>query len=244
MNFENEYKKTVDMLKPSEKFKESLFKVQEGRTMKFDKKKFAIIAAAATMAIGTTAFAAGGISYYTSSSSPKDAITDYSEAMSKADELGCESIPEAFSNGYTFENANTMDVNGMSESGKVMVTSTDFTADYVKDDMPDIHMFVNHLHETEDNGYAVESKMIGDVEVYFNRVTYKFVPAGYELTEEDEKNMEDPHFELSCGTDEIEIMENTGVSFQKGDKLYNMFAWDSEMTSEEWYAMAEELLAE
>lgn len=244
MNFENEYKKTVDMLKPSEKFKESLFKVQEGRTMKFDKKKFAIIAAAATMAIGTTAFAAGGISYYTSSSSPKDAITDYSEAMSKADELGCESIPEAFSNGYTFENANTMDVNGMSESGKVMVTSTDFTADYVKDDMPKVSLFVNQLHENEDHSYAVDSKVIGDVTVYYNEATYKFVPTTYEMTEEDEKNLEDPHFALSWGTDEIEITKFIGVSFAKGDKYYNMFAWDSEMTSEEWYAMAEELLAE
>ena len=64
----------------------------------------------------------------------------------------------------------------------------------------------------------------------------------YELTEEDKQNIERPDYEISYGSDEVEIMVNTGISYVKGQKGYNMFCWDGDMTTEEWFTIAEELM--
>lgn len=110
--------------------------------------------------------------------------------------------------------------------------------------MPDINMFINQVHETENESYAVDSKNVGDVTVYFNQATYKFVPEGYEFTDEDNQNIDDPHYEITFGSEKVEIQNYTGISFEKDGKYYSMFAWDSDMSADEWYAMAEELLAQ
>ena len=54
--------------------------------------------------------------------------------------------------------------------------------------------------------------------------------------------MERPDYEISYGSDEVEIMVSTGISFIKGQKGYNMFCWDGDMTTDEWFTMAEELM--
>ena len=55
--------------------------------------------------------------------------------------------------------------------------------------------------------------------------------------------MKDPHFEMSYGSSEVEIKNNSGISFNKDGIHYNMFAWDSDMTADEWYEMAAELIS-
>ena len=45
------------------------------------------------------------------------------------------------------------------------------------------------------------------------------------------------------GSDQVEIKNYNGISFEKEGKSYSMFAWDCDMTADEWYEMAEELLA-
>lgn len=246
MKFEETYKNIVDNLQPSSELIDRLEIHEEARIMKFNKKKMVVVAAVACMGFSTTAFAASHIATYRSWSNPEEEIYDYSTAVTKSDELGSGlTIPQSFTNGYTFDSANTMGVQGLDENDNVMVSGEDFTADYIKDGMPEIHMFINQIYEEQEEGYyAIESKVIDNVEVFLNQATYKFVPAGYELTEEDEQNLNDPHYEISCGTDQVEVMTYNGISFELNSKYYSMFAWDSEMTADEWYQMAEELLAQ
>lgn len=243
MKFEKVYKEIVDDLQPSADFKNSLMKGEEEKRMKFQKKRVVIVAAIACMLVGTTAFATSHIASYRSWSNPKDAITNYDDAKEKAQELGTGfTIPETFSNGYAFDSANTMDVEGVDESNHVVVTSKDFTAKYTKEGCQDIDLFINELHEVPEEGYAIESKKIGDVEVYLNQATYKFVPTNYKWTEEDDEAIKDPHYEISWGTEELEIKSYNGVTFAKDGKYYNMFAWDCKLTADEWYQMAEEII--
>lgn len=244
MKFNERYKDIIDALQPSDELTNRLRISEEARVMKISKRKAVVVAAVACMVCGTTVFAAGKIASYRSFSNPQNEISNYSDAVTKSDELGSElTIPETFSNGYTFDAANTMGVEGLDESGNVIVSGTDFSAKYVKDNMPNINMFINQVYESGEESYAVDSKMIGDVEVYFNQAVYKFVPEGYEFTKEDEQNIDDPHFEISYGSDQVEVKKYNGISFEKDGKNYSMFAWDCDMTSDEWYEMAEELLA-
>lgn len=245
MKFEETYKNMIDDLQPSSELSERLKITQEAKIMKFNKKKAIVVAAVACMLCGTTVFAAGKIASYRSWSNPQNEISSYSEAVSKSDELGSSLvIPQMFSNGYTFDAANTMGMEGLDENGNVLVKGTDFTARYIKDSVPDIHMFINTAYETGDESYAVDSKLVGDITVYFDQATYKFVPEGYEFTDEDNQNIDDPHYEISYGSEKVEIQNYTGISFEKDGKYYSMFAWDSDMSADEWYAMAEELLAQ
>lgn len=244
MKFNERYKDIIDALQPSDELTNRLRISEEARVMKISKRKAVVVAAVACMVCGTTVFAAGEIASYRSFSNPQNEISNYSDAVTKSDELGSElTIPETFSNGYTFDAANTMGVEGLDESGNVIVSGTDFSAKYVKDNMPNINMFINQVYESGEESYAVDSKMIGDVEVYFNQAVYKFVPEGYEFTKEDEQNIDDPHFEISYGSDQVEVKKYNGISFEKDGKNYSMFVWDCDMTSDEWYEMAEELLA-
>ncbi len=243
MKFKETYKSIVNDLQPSSELMDRLKVRREKNMMSFNRKKVVALVAVACMMVGTTAFAAGKIASYRSWSNPSNEISSYKDAVSKSDELGSSlTIPQTFSNGYTFDAANTMGREGLDEAGNVLVKGTDFTARYTKDFMPDINLFINQVYESEDESYAVDSKMMGDVKVYFNQATYKFVPAGYEFTEEDKKNIEDSHFEITYGSEKVEIQNYAGVSFEKDGKYYNMFAWNSDMTADEWYEMAQELL--
>lgn len=243
MNFNEVYKDVVDELQPSADFINSVMKSKEAKHMKFNKKKTLVVALASCMIFGTTVFAAGKIVGYHSWSDPSDAIVDYSEAQDAATGLGIsDGIPQAFSNGYTYVSANVTNVEGVDDAGNAVAKGESLYANYDKENCSTINLFIDPIFEEQDESYAVDSKMIGDTEVYFNQATYKFVPPNYELTEEDEANLEDPHFEISYGADEVSVTKYTGVSFAKGDKYYNMFAWDSDMSVNEWYAMAEELL--
>lgn len=242
MKFEKVYQDMVNDLHPSSELKDKLIQKEEKR-MKFQKKKFVIAAVAACMLLGTTVYAAGHIATYRSWADPSKKTTDFVVAEQKAQETGSQlTIPRAFSNGYVFDSANDYEREGLDENGNVLVKSKDFFAAYVKEESPDISMFINQMQEAEDDTYAVEKKTIGDVEVCFNQAIYKFVPEGYELTEEDKQNMEDSHYEISYGSEEVEEKTYTGISFTVGGKCYNMFAWDCDMTVEEWYQMAQELI--
>lgn len=245
MSFEKDYKKALDDLQPSVQLKEKLLKSEEVKRMQWNKKKVVIVAAVACLALGTTAFAAGKIVSYRSWGSPLNEIQEYDKAVEKSEELGSEcSIPQAFSNGYTFDAANVIGVEGLDENGNVMVNGNEFTARYTKASMPDISMFIGQVYAESDESYVIDSKEIGNVKVCLDQATYKFVPADYELTEEDKQNLEDSHYEISYGSDQVEIMQYNGIYFENNGKYYSMFAWDSDLSAEEWYAMAEELLGQ
>lgn len=243
MTFKETYKDIIDDLQPSQDFTERLLKSEEGRLMKFNKRKKVVLVAVACMVMGTTVFAAGRIASYRSSSDPGKEMYSYSEAASKTEELGSElTIPETFSNGYAFKSANTMDVEGIDDNGNKVARSTDFTANYVKEGNEPVYMFINRAFEDDEKPYVIDEKSINGINVCLNHASYKFVPEGYELTDEDVKNMEDSHYELSYGTPEIIEQNYDGISFELNGKSYSMFSWDSNLTADEWYEMAEDWL--
>lgn len=245
MDFERIYQETVDELLPSPELIKRISKSEETKRMKLSKKKIVIAALAACMLIGTTAFAAGHISSYRSWSNPDNEIRDFAEVCEKAKDLGIETdIPQSFSNGYAFADANISGMEGLDDNDNVVAKANVLSVRYTKAGKPDIHMFIDPVFEEPDYSNSLESRTVGETELFYDQVTYKFVPVNYELTEEDEQRMEDPHFEMSYGSDEVQVCVNDAVCFVKDDKAYNLFSWDGTMTSKEWLDMAEELLEE
>ncbi|MBP3889243.1 MAG: hypothetical protein J6F30_16585 [Cellulosilyticum sp.] len=71
---------------------------------------------------------------------------------------------------------------------------------------------------------------------------YKSVPEGYELTEEDKINLERDDYEMSTGSDEIEYYDVYSVHWDIKDLQYGLLVFDTEMTSEELFEMAQEVI--
>ena len=56
--------------------------------------------------------------------------------------------------------------------------------------------------------------------------------------------MEKPGYEISYGSDEVQVQQCSGFIFEYESKNYDMLSFDSELTDDEWYAMAEEMLVQ
>ena len=244
MIFKDDYKKTVDNLNPSTELTNRLKLNEENKFMKFSKKKAVIIAAVACMVFGTTVFAAGNIASYRSWSNGKEE-SNIEVSREKAEKIGASlEIPEAFSNGYSFSYSNEGGIEGLDDDGNSMAEGKSFMVTYAKEGSADLFLnidptFVPIVMEEGDI-----CREISGVNVWYYDHIYKFVPVDYELTDEDKENLEKPGYEISYGSDEVVTNNCSGFIFEYESKTYNMLGFDSELTADEWFGMAEELLAQ
>lgn len=242
MIFDEEYKKAVDDLRPSDELANRLLRRAEVKS-----KKIVILVAVACMLVGTTAFAAGKIASYRSWASNLTEEKDIAKSRDNAKELGVSlAIPETFSNAYTFNCSNSGGIEALDDNNQAVGNGKSFTATYVKEGCADIYLNVDpafdSLDAAESEKYQV--KDIGGMPVYFYSDTYKFVPTDYELTDEDKENMERLDYEISYGSDEIMIQNCSGFIFEYESKTYNVLSFDSGLTIDEWAQMAEELIGQ
>ena len=100
-------------------------------------------------------------------------------------------------------------------------------------------------------GYAYQSdidfseakRLAEKAELCFYKLTNKFVPADYELTEEDKKAQEDGNFNLAYGSDKVEVMTSYTVEWNMDGQGYSLFKFGEDLGAEEMFGMAEEIIA-
>lgn len=243
MNFNETYKNIVDDLQPSTELYDKIRISEETKMMRFNKMKMVVWIAAACMVFGTTVFAAGKISGYKSWSNTLTEEKDISKAREDAEKLGVTlEIPADFSNGYVFDRSNAGGIEGLDEDGNAVVSGKSFEATYCREDASNIYLNVDPSFEPLVAEECDICKEINGIKVYFYDHIYKFVPSDYELTDEDRENMEKPGYNISYGSDEVEEQKCSGFIFEYEEKVYNILSFDAELSADEWYEMAEELL--
>ena len=211
-------------------------------------KRFLVLAIAAVLviALGTAAYAAfasGSISSIAGYVSPFTETRSYQKTCKNAQELGVGlPIPESFSNGYAFKSSNIGESRALDSAGDVLAQGKELTVSYEKAGCPNIKLCFLPPFAEDSTGPATESRAIHGIEVQFTRNTMKFVPEDYVLTEEDELYLNDPHFQISYGADELSYKEYAGISFEYLGTACNLFSLDNRLTQDEWFGMAEELL--
>lgn len=92
-----------------------------------------------------------------------------------------------------------------------------------------------------------DNKLVGDlngINLYYYQKDYKFVPANYELTEEDKKSQEDGILEISYGASEISNSNIQGISWYEDGLHYTLMGSDYNFTVEEMIDMAEVIIKE
>lgn len=92
-----------------------------------------------------------------------------------------------------------------------------------------------------------ESELVGNlngIDLYYYNKDYKFVPADYELTEEDKRAMEKGELEISSGVSEISFSDVQGLSWYEDGLLYMIMGGNHSFTVEEMIDMATVIIKE
>lgn len=215
---------------------------RKGDSFMKSKKKFAIIAVAATFVLGATAFAVNNkiTSMYSFSSS----IPEYSELPQEQqliDDIGyAGDMVKKFSNGYSFEEGsvrkNVIQTDDEAEEFKSL------SAWYTNGENKVILSIDKYSSDTQDTGAKLAAKN-GDIEIYEHSFINKIVPSDYvkskdELAAEERGEL----FFAEDGEDHIEETRVTSVSWTKDDIRYNLMQMNGELSIDELTAMANELI--
>lgn len=126
------------------------------------------------------------------------------------------------------------------ETGSVLTETKDITLGYRREnDKSTLDLSITQIEEMFlDNK---ESQLVGDlngVNLYYYQQNYKFVPANYELTEEDKKATEAGKLEISYGAPETTLSNVQGLSWYEDGLEYMIMGNDYGFTVEEMVDMA------
>lgn len=199
------------------------------------------IAIAAVLVIGATVYAAtGAVTQHFSSSKSKAEYTSLpNESRMKKDIGYVPDLAEKFASGYQFSEANIVNNNLKDESGTSVDKYKSITARYEKDG--------NELLISAEKSDVLEA--VGEVAETYNGIdisymayTNKFVPADYELTEEDKTAQENGDLVFSYGVDEVEIKHIQSAGFVKDGIRYTLTEMEESITQEDLLEMAREII--
>lgn len=215
----------------------------KGMKKRFKMAKVAV-AGLALVLMGTTGFAASKIAGYYATSNTSNDITQYEKVLSKADTLDFEcNIPKSFKNGYVFESGNLGNVAAVDENNRPMKKAKIWSIDYSKKGAENISLGIQpQMEKNEENVFEDERRTINGVDVLYFEVTYKFVPDDYVMTEEDKENEKKLDYIFSRGADKVEVKQCHSISFVKDGSDYTMYGYNSKLSVDEWFMMAEELI--
>ena len=197
----------------------------------FMKKKRIItfaLAAVLMLALGISAYAIWGIPRYVATHSmPLTAeYTDLSRLSKIEKQVGYPvTVPESFSNGYTFERLRVDGQAVIGESYEVLKEYYVVNVTYSKTGKPDLHLEISPMLEYEGGGEAPvpsEQRTVNEVTVDLNFDHYKIVPEDYEKTEEDLAREAEGHYYISFGSDEIEELEIAFAGFELDGVIYTL----------------------
>ncbi len=223
--------------------KEIMMKNAEKQRVHFSKKRLIIGVVLASLLI-STGVAAGKTAGYKSSISLNHKYNSYGDLDKAEERLGYEvDAVEGFENGYQFRGITVDKTDAIDEEGNTLYSFPEMWILYERAGSPKISLVINKPLENGQSKKAPDrTKMCGDVELRNDIYTYKFVPPGYELTEEDKINEQRDDYYISVGSEQVEIKKSMHVTWEKDGAHYNLFGFDLDVTGEELLEMAEEIL--
>ena len=252
-----ELKQAVRTVDPPDHFKEKLHVLLEsassdsrrfgGNRMKRNLlPKVAAIVAVCAVAGGGVAYAAGGFDTKIASSHAYYDYENYDQIAEAEKTVGFEApIPEAFSNGYAFEGITIAYMADADENGNKVNESKELDVSYTKKGMPEISMLVSKSPLSDlDKANPTGVKTIDGITVYYDNTEYLNVPADYQVSEKEQKReANDPHFEISYGSDKVETSHVGQVFWEKDGLSYMITSMDStQISGGEMLQMAEDMI--
>ena len=208
---------------------------------RFTVKRFAIGVAAACLLISGGAFAGKTAGYITAGTMGHYTYNELNEAKKK---LGFSAdVVQNFDNGYSFVEMHVDKTAATDENQKEIYTFPELVVDYAKGGVKDISLFADKKPEKGKQDKEPDmTDHCGDIALRYDVYTYKMVPVGYELTEEDKANLARDDYEISEGADSIAYSQISNVTWEKDGVYYDLLGMDTALSGEEMIAMAKELI--
>lgn len=218
---------------------------QEAESMKhLSVKKLVIGVAIGCLLVSGGVFAAGRVVSVSSNSDWRDGCNSYSGMEQQEKKLGYEvDSVEQFTNGYRFEKAVVGESQGKDQDKNTVGTYKFMSIVYARDTEPTVSLYIEKPLETIARKQQTEkTRVCGDITLYYDSTTYKFVPADYELTQEDKVNQEKENYCISYGSDQVEIQKAVVVDWMKNGIQYQLIGFDLNVSADEMFDMAEEIM--
>lgn len=205
-------------------------------------KKTALVAAAICILGSITAMGLGKTETITSGSSRANTITSFAAAEARQGNLDTHvKMIEKFSNGYTFKEAVPTDEVGMDKDGNVTGKETTLHLTYVKDGAVDVSVSSGRLSLESEREPDVAMALEDGTELKYSTMMNKFVPAGYEITEEEKKLQEEGKLNIGIGASEIRHIPSSSVIWTQDEITYCLFTFSQDMSADEMLGMAREI---
>ena len=206
------------------------------------KKKICLIAAAAVLVMGFSVYAGSGIvsSWHSGSSSKPDYKQLPTEEQCIEDIGYAPVLIEEFENGYEFSGGHIVSNSLNDDNNNAIEKFKSISAEYSKDDDEVILSAMKYETKQPQEGDIIGS--FNGCDLYYINYTNKFVPPGYEMTEEDKKAQETGEIVFSVGSNEVNISEVQGLSWEVDGIHYNLTQIDGDLDKDGLVEMAEEII--
>lgn len=207
----------------------------------FSVKKFAIGVAAACLLLSGGVFAGKTAGYISAGSMGEFTYEELDKAEEK---LGFSpDVVENFSNGYRFAEMLVEKTGAMDEDQNVIYSFPELYVEYERSDGESVSLYVDQRPEKGERTKTPDlTDQCGDIALRYDVYTYKFVPVGYELTEEDKANLERDDYEISEGADSVQLSQMTCVTWEKDGVYYDLLGMDTSLSGEDMIGMAKEII--
>lgn len=211
-----------------------------GSMRKFEWKKAAGAVAILCVLCTGTALAGGKIAGYVGGSDPRTAVTSYEKVANLERKTGIEGKEvKSFENGFQFKEANTSFTKGLDDSGNTVTKFDELDFSYERDGKT-VYLNLSPTEKDSEKPSGRETKY-QEITLFSQSDHYKFVPVGYEPTEEEKEQMEKGELYISEGADQIETQTYTYVSWTEEHTKYLLSTFDG-VNENEMIKMAKDLI--
>ena len=218
---------------------------KERITMK-NRKKFSriLIAAAVICLLSITAFAAERARVNSLVVKDKAYNENYEVLKQEMEKSGLDvNLPEQFTTGFRFQEVRTGEVEGTDDAGTLVMSFRELTAYYRNDNGQQVSLRMQpNLAEEEDTRTPTATKTVGGVTLNYYVDHYKFVPDGYEPSEEEQQWMQQPGNYLSYGSDEVVESAFAFLNWKTAENDFSIADMTASINPDVLFAMAEEII--
>ena len=218
---------------------------KERITMK-NRKKFSriLVAAAVICLLSITAFAAEQARVNSLVIKDKAYNENYEVLKREMEKSGLDvNLPEQFTTGFRFQEVRTGEVEGTDDAGNLVMSFRELTAYYRNDNGQQVSLRMQpNLAEEGDNRTPTATKTVGGVTVNYYVDHYKFVPDGYEPSEEEQQWMQQPGNYLSYGSDEVVESAFAFLNWKTAENDFSIADMTAAINPDVLFAMAEEII--
>ena len=130
------------------------------------------------------------------------------------------------------------------EDGNVLREWTKIDVEYERDGAT-LHLGTGEAYDddtTVDTSRFDDTRVIGDVTVQYSADDYKAVPADYEPTAEEQAAVEAGDLQIGYGASEVTVQQYQFLRWEQNGVYYTLSGFDLDMTADELFQMAQEII--